>query len=119
MFKITTLDHLALPITDPDRSLAFYKESLGLCVVRLDPFASLRVNDDTIVDLFPQRLRPHVCFVVDAPSDDIRAHLARLGIAIAHADPKNFGARGIGSSFYIADPDGNTIELKTYAEEAS
>ena len=118
MFKITTLDHLALPISDSDRSLAFYKESLGLNIERLDPFASLRVNDGTIIDLFPPHRTPHVCFVVDAPSEEIRTHLTRLGIAIFHADSQNLGARGIGASFYIHDPDGNSIELKTYAKHA-
>src|SRR5690348_1899850 len=129
MFKISSLDHLVLNVTDAESSLTFY-EGLGLPAERADayragtvPFPSVRINDTTIIDLFPPSLHHakidgnnvnHFCFVVDADTDGLREKLIALGMHIAHEDPNNFGARGYGASFYVRDPDGNTIELKSY-----
>jgi glyoxylase I family protein len=52
---------------------------------------------------------------MDAPA--ITAHLEKNGIA---AGPvlRRYGAEGYGSSIYITDPDGNTVELKGPPEQA-
>jgi hypothetical protein len=47
----------------------------------------------------------HLCLVVE-PTD-----LRDLG----ETGPR-FGAQGIGTSVYINDPDGNTVELRYYGE---
>jgi catechol 2,3-dioxygenase-like lactoylglutathione lyase family enzyme len=54
----------------------------------------------------------HVCFRVE-PFDEaaIRAHLAAHGIEAGPAASR-FGAEGEGPSIYLADPEGNMIELK-------
>src|SRR5205085_10091070 len=53
--------------------------------------------------------------VMDVPA--LTAHLKRQGI-----DPgevrRRYGAQGYGSSIYITDPDGNTVELKGPPETA-
>src|SRR3546814_15996501 len=48
-----------------------------------------------------------------APFDEpaIRSHLAHHGVAIEQAGPR-YGAEGEGPSIYIADPEGNIVELK-------
>ena len=48
-----------------------------------------------------------------APFDEpaIRAHLAHHAVAIEQAGPR-YGAEGEGPSIYIADPEGNIVELK-------
>ncbi len=58
--KVTELDHIVLNVSDIDRSLKFYTEVLGLQPERLDEFKagkvgfpSVRINGDTIIDLFP------------------------------------------------------------------
>jgi catechol 2,3-dioxygenase-like lactoylglutathione lyase family enzyme len=60
--KITELDHIVLNVGDIHRSLKFYIEVLGLQPERLDEFKagkvgfpSVRINGDTIIDLFPTR----------------------------------------------------------------
>ena len=60
--KVTELDHIVLNVGDIDRSLKFYIEVLGLQPERLDEFKagkvgfpSVRINADTIIDLFPIR----------------------------------------------------------------
>jgi catechol 2,3-dioxygenase-like lactoylglutathione lyase family enzyme len=60
--KVTELDHIVLNVSDIERSLKFYTEVLGLQAERLDEFKagkvgfpSVRINGDTIIDLFPAR----------------------------------------------------------------
>ena len=57
------LDHIALNVRDMDSMLRFYIAVLGLKPERLDlyrkrkaPFPSVRVNADTIIDLFPAEM---------------------------------------------------------------
>jgi glyoxylase I family protein len=54
----------------------------------------------------------HFCFRVE-PFDEaaIRRVLAAAGVA-AGPTQRRFGAEGEGPSIYIADPEGNTVELK-------
>lgn len=55
----------------------------------------------------------HVC-IATGPCDehDMRAHLARHGVPIVEEGIR-YGAKGDGMSFYIRDPSGNQIELKS------
>ena len=59
LVKITEMDHIVLRVKDVETSLRFYSETLGLKTERVDPwragdirFPSVRLNDDTIIDLF-------------------------------------------------------------------
>jgi catechol 2,3-dioxygenase-like lactoylglutathione lyase family enzyme len=132
-FKIISLDHIVLNVSDVDRSLAFYVDGLGLEPVRLDEyrrgevkFPSLRINSGTIIDLFAPKMRPsaapraaanlnHFCLVVDGDIDEIVARAGAMNAAIDEGPVKVFGARGDGRSIYISDPDDNKIELRSYA----
>ena len=98
---------------------------LGLEPVRVDEwrrgdifFPSVRVNAQTIIDLFPAERTGenmnHICLVI-APTD-MAALAARF--PDGHSVDGNFGAQGLGASLYVQDPDGNTIELKSYGEVA-
>ena len=117
--KVTGFDHIVLAVQDVERSLAWYCGELGLAGVRVEewragkvPFPSVRVDDTTIIDFIP-RAAPqdpaptknldHICLVVE-PTD-----LSSLG----ETGPR-FGAQGVGTSVYIEDPDGNTVELRHY-----
>ncbi len=132
-FKITSLDHIVLNVSDVDRSLAFYVEGLGLEPVRLDEyrrgevkFPSIRIDAGTIIDLFslepqsgaaPQAAANlnHFCLVVEGDIDQIVAHAGAMKATIDEGPIDVFGARGIGKSIYILDPDKNKIELRSYA----
>lgn len=120
--QVTHLDHVVLRVSDMERSVAFY-ESLGLATVRLDewrrgeaPFVSMRVDEHTIIDLQVGDITgvnvDHVALVVSG------ADLAELAASGRFGDvrpPRElFGARGIGLGIYIQDPDGHTVELRTY-----
>lgn len=120
--QVTHLDHVVLRVSDMERSVAFY-ESLGLATVRLDewrrgeaPFVSMRVDEHTIIDLQVGDITgvnvDHVALVVSGVD---LAELAASGRFGDVRPPRElFGARGIGLGIYIQDPDGHTVELRTY-----
>jgi glyoxylase I family protein len=134
--KVTELDHIVLNVSDIERSLKFYTEVLGLQAERLDEFKagkvgfpSVRINGDTIIDLFPARgaankLKPgekpqgnlnHFCMVVER--DDFAGIVDYLGsheIAVREGPISRWGARGRATSVYFLDPDGNEVEIRCY-----
>lgn len=83
-----SLDHLVLRVRDPERSLAWYRDRLGLTPEREEawragevPFVSLRIDATTVIDLLEtppdQPLHPrtgvdHIALVVD-PATDLAA----------------------------------------------
>ena len=134
--KITELDHIVLNVDDIDRSLKFYTGVLGLQAERLDEFKagkvgfpSVRINGDTIIDLFPTgetrvaskqtEKRPgnlnHFCMVVDRQNfSGIVDYLAQHGVTVREGPISRWGARGRATSVYFLDPDGNEIEIRCY-----
>jgi catechol 2,3-dioxygenase-like lactoylglutathione lyase family enzyme len=120
--KVIGFDHVVVNTPDVERSLAWYCDELGLAGERVEEwrrgdvfFPSVRVNDQTIIDLFPGERTGenvnHFCLVI-AP-DDLDAIAARF--ADARRVDGLFGAQGVASSVYVQDPDGNTVELRCYA----
>jgi catechol 2,3-dioxygenase-like lactoylglutathione lyase family enzyme len=117
------LDHIVLNVADVERSIRFYCDELGLQGERIDEwrrqevfFPSVRVNAGTILDLL-QTARTgentdHFCLVV-APTD-FDALKASGRFEVVDGPGRRFGARGDGTSLYIRDPDGNTVELRYY-----
>jgi catechol 2,3-dioxygenase-like lactoylglutathione lyase family enzyme len=137
MDKITMLelDHIVLNVSDIDRSLKFYREVLGLKGERVDDFRagqvgfpSVRINEATIIDLFPTERTTdrsatakvdgnlnHFCLVVGA--DDFAGivdYLQTNQIMIREGPVSRWGARGRATSVYFLDPDGNEIEIRCY-----
>lgn len=134
------LDHVVLWVTDPVAAARFYQESVGLEPVRVGEFAagrvsfpSVRVNEETILDLAPYGLAPrmdmlpgsadsaghpvnHVCLSLSpAGFDALRARLAAHGVPMTDVGHGSFGARGSATgTFYFRDPDGNVIEARHY-----
>ena len=111
---------------DIEKSLAFYCGELGLAPDRVDEwrrgevfFPSARVDAATLIDLFPVGDGPpradvpnvdHICLVVEPVDLD---GLAERFPGARRADGL-YGAQGIASSLYVPDPDGNTVELRSY-----
>lgn len=134
-FKITGLDHIVLNVGDIDRALKFYTEVLGLTGERVElfragkvGFPSVRINQTTVIDLFPRKISDsrtvtekvdgnlnHVCLVVEAGEfataiDELKANQ----IAIREGPVSRWGAQGQATSIYFLDPDGNEIEIRCY-----
>ncbi|MFD7238858.1 VOC family protein [Streptomyces syringium] len=125
--RVIGFDHLVLNVSDIERSLAFYLGPLGLEPVRVEEwragkvsFPSVRVAEGTIIDLF-ERPRgesnvDHICLVVE-PLD--WQEVVDSGVfTVVDGPGSRYGARGDGESLYVLDPDGNTVELRWYPQDA-
>jgi catechol 2,3-dioxygenase-like lactoylglutathione lyase family enzyme len=121
--RVQGFDHLVLRCADVERSLGWYTDQLGLEPVRVEawragevPFPSVRVDDSAIIDLIgggaDGRNVDHFCLVVDAASID--AALAPGRFTVVDGPDQRFGARGMATSVYVTDPDGNVVELRAY-----
>lgn len=134
-------DHVVLWVQDPLRSVEFYERVLGLEGVRVSefqqgsaPFPSVRLSEDSIVDLMPMRAATmlssipgaegsagnkvnHLCLAMSKTDyDALRARLDAAGIATPVTLKGSFGARGSApEAFYFTDPDGNVLEARYYA----
>src|SRR5256885_16976617 len=120
--KVVGLDHVVVNSADVERSLAWYSDTLGLEAMNVDEwrrgdvfFPSVRLNAMTIIDIFPAERTGenvnHFCLAVEDADLDALAEQFTDGRRV----DGNFGAQGYGASLYVSDPDGNTIELKTYS----
>lgn len=129
-FRLRGLDHVVLRVADLDRAIGFYcdvlgcthektQEQLGLTHLRAgDTLIDLVTLDGKLgqaggagpgkegrnVDHFALRIAP---FDAEAILRHLRAHNIEPGEVVSR-----FGAEGDGPSIYIADPDGNGVELK-------
>jgi glyoxylase I family protein len=127
--KVKGLDHVVLRVADIDRAIAFYENVLGCHVERRLAeigLAQLRAGA-AMIDLVPKtasdeaggRNMDHFAVQIetlDVPA--LSAHLRRHGIDPSEVR-RRYGAEGYGSSIYITDPDGNTVELKGPPETAA
>ena len=129
-FEIKGIDHLVLRVADGDRAVRFYCDVLGcreerrvadIGLIQLRAGAALIdiVGVDSALGRMggaapgPEgRNLDHFCLRVE-PFDEarLRAHLAAHGVDAGEVK-RRYGAEGDGPSLYIADPDGNTVELK-------
>lgn len=135
----TRIDHIVLWVQDPNRSLEFYEKVVGLPGVRVEeyrsgeaPFPSVRVADDSILDLMAKAMAPmvgtlaqregsaghpvnHVCLAMSAEEvSRLRQRLEAADVTIAGEMDRSYGARGYGKAFYFHDPDGNVLEARHY-----
>jgi catechol 2,3-dioxygenase-like lactoylglutathione lyase family enzyme len=142
-----TLDHMVIWVTDPLRSVEFFETVVGLAGVRVDEFRagkimfpSVRISDDTILDLMPRAFAPrlnavsaaadpttgnsaghpvhHVCFAMSQDEfEALRGRLEVNGISPVGAMQNSFGARGLAPhTYYFRDLDGNVFEARYYTE---
>ncbi len=127
---IREIDHVVLRVRDPERMRRFYCHVLGCTVEKVQEplgLTQLRAGRSLIdlVDVAGEigraggaapgaegRNMDHVCVRVESyDATAIARHLRAHGV-----DPgevvSRYGAEGEGPSMYIADPEGNTVELK-------
>ncbi|WP_128477527.1 VOC family protein [Halorussus pelagicus] len=115
----TELGHVHLKVRDVDRSVAFYRDVLGLDVTeRIGDYAFLswgeKHHDVALQGRGPDAEGPgpgvgmyHVAFEVP-DADALRATYRRLrerGVEVAPVD------HGISKALYFDDPDGNGVEV--------
>ena len=124
------IDHVVLCVTDSDRSPRFYTQVLGLTVERV--IEDLQIYQircgRNLIDLrvLPQgktlaekeeRGIDHLCLMMEGDVDTIVAYLKEHNVQIVFGPVELYGATGFGTSMYVLDPDGHTLELKAnYAQ---
>ncbi|MFI2639559.1 VOC family protein [Streptomyces sp. NPDC018610] len=136
----TRLDHVVLWVRDPVAAAAFHERAVGLEPLNVEEFTagkvsfpSVRVNEETILDLAPLDLAPrmnvlpgaagsaghpvnHVCLALPAEAfDALRTRLQEHDVPVSDLSHDSSGARGNARrSFYFRDPDGNVFEARHY-----
>lgn len=124
MVSVVAMDHIVLIASDLEVTLAWYMRHVGLTPVNVREwrdgraaFPSLRVDADTIIDFVEgehgagRGHLDHICFVVEP--DDIDSILTDGELEILDQGDRS-GARGIGRSVYVRDPDGLLVEFRSY-----
>jgi catechol-2,3-dioxygenase len=115
MMKVTALGHAGLFAQNPRQLAAFYRDLLGLRVVAAEldgssSFLGAQPPEEEHHDLaiFGNPVDRHLAFRV-ASLADLRAYYQEVkqrGLAVE--DVWNYG---VSIAFYVADPEGNRIEL--------
>jgi len=132
MQGITGLGHVAIKVTDLDRSLDYYVNKLGFAeMMRLNKddgsvwLVYLRITDDQYLEVFPGAENDrapgwnanglnHVCLTVDN-IDPVLAQLAAKGLTLLL--PLKTAIDG-NRQAWLEDPDGNRIELMEMAPDS-
>jgi catechol 2,3-dioxygenase-like lactoylglutathione lyase family enzyme len=127
--RIDRIDHLVLTVDDPDRTIAFYVDVLGMTEVTFGggrkalAFGSSKINlHRRGHELEPKAARPtpgsaDLCLIADDPLEAVVAHLEAHAVVVEEGPVERTGARGRIRSVYVRDPDRNLIELSNYLED--
>ena len=127
--KIKALGHVVLKVTDQARAEQFYNGVLGLPICARNPeggpkmtFFTLGNHHDFAVmevsgDAASQRGAGlhHVAFKIGETLDELREARAKLDEAGIKTNPID---HEVTKSLYLADPDGNGVELYVDASDA-
>ena len=125
---ITGVDHVVLRVSNMSAMKAFYCDVLGCTLVREVPRLGLLhlQAGNAMIDLIEKRnaalwitgLRAdasplhHFCLAISNTNlEAVREQLRHLGLEVGSIATR-FGATGTAPSFYLDDPENNTIELR-------
>ena len=129
------MDHIVLNVEDCEKMITFYSKVLMLPPERLEayhagkvPFPSVRLNTDTIIDLFPKKMWQksattgqgrenlnHFCIALSKNIwENLLEQLKANNVDIEEGPVPRWGAHGTGTSIYFKDPEGNLIEARYY-----
>lgn len=130
--RLQALDHLVLTVADSARTVAFYRDVLGMEKEVFHPadgstrialrFGAQKINLHVAgAEFEPKAAQPtpgsaDLCFLSAVPLADWLAHLAAAGISVEEGPVPRSGATGPIVSIYVRDPDGNLIEISTPKE---
>ena len=130
--SIRGLDHVVIRSADLERSLRFYCDVLGCNEERrIDGLGLVQLRcGESMLDLVDvagpigkaggpapgksARNMDHFAVALEEFDEArIRSHLEQHGVEPGEVGER-YGARGMGPSMYIRDPDDNVVELKGY-----
>lgn len=118
--KVATLSYIIIYVRDTEKSLAFYRDTLGLKVKLSHPGWAELETGGTILALHesdappsnrPEGAWPTLVFSVDDVHQATRA-LKEAGVTVTH-EPRQVCEEGdkIGLSADFLDPDGNLLSI--------
>jgi catechol 2,3-dioxygenase-like lactoylglutathione lyase family enzyme len=130
---VVDMDHVAIRVSDLDRSLEFYHDLLGLPIRDRDrheagevPYVAVAaggrhvhlVPTDEEIDVGGE----HLCLLVRSDHvesreeiEDVLERLRERGVTVEDGEPiKRYGAYGRAWAAYVRDPDGRRVELKLH-----
>ncbi|SRR5579885_1904828 len=121
--EVVGIDHVVWTVPDVEAVVRWYRDELGLEVLRLDEwrrkealFVSLRISPVTIIDVLAGERTGenvnHIALLVEGVDIDELAASGRFDVEMGPADL--FGAQGTGRGMYVRDPAGNLVELRSY-----
>ncbi len=121
--KVAEIDHVVLRCRDIERALAFYVRILGMTEERrIEQLGLIQLRAGrSMVDLIAARTPrsedalnvDHVCLGIETGDlNSVAAQLRAEGVEVMGDPVDRYGARGVGKSIYVRDPEGNVIELK-------
>jgi catechol 2,3-dioxygenase-like lactoylglutathione lyase family enzyme len=134
------IDHIVLNVEDDEKMIAFYSKVLMFSPERLEeyraedvPFPSVRLNSDTIIDLFPKKIWQksartgqgrenlnHFCMALNKGTwENLLERLQANNVKIEEGPVPRWGAHGAGTSIYFRDPEGSLIEARYYESNHS
>jgi len=129
------MDHIVLNVENEENMIAFYSGVLQMPPERIQeyradkvPFPSVRLNSDTIIDLFPKKMWQksaqaekgwgnlnHFCIVLNKDEwDNLLVRLEANNVDIEEGPVPRWGSHGTGTSIYFRDPERNLIEARYY-----
>jgi catechol 2,3-dioxygenase-like lactoylglutathione lyase family enzyme len=137
--KVTSFDHVSLPVTDLDRSVAFYRDVMGLQRIARPPFNNTGAWMACGTLEIHLTVSPHVHFRpaphVDTAEIHFAARVADFQATVRHleslgysgdrpdGDPKRLVFRLEGPApylqMYLVDPDNHVIEINDAALKRS
>jgi glyoxylase I family protein len=121
--KIAEIDHVVFRCRDQKKMLDFYTRLLGLVEERrIEQIGLIQLRaGHSMIDLVPSegavdeksRNVDHVCLGIEAPDmAAVAEQLKDASVEVIGEPATRYGARGMGLSIYVRDPEGNVIELK-------
>ncbi|WP_288941407.1 VOC family protein [uncultured Roseovarius sp.] len=125
--SVLSLDHLVLTVADIEKTVAFYRDVLGMTPQKFTPadgttrwaltFGLQKINlHQSGAEFDPKAAHPvpgsaDLCFLSEISLDDWAAHLRKHGVSIIEGPVPRTGATGPLLSLYLRDPDGNLLEI--------
>jgi catechol 2,3-dioxygenase-like lactoylglutathione lyase family enzyme len=126
---IDRVDHIVLTTRDRDACIRFYRDVLGMELVRFKTpteerlalrFGAQKINLHEWGKEFTPRAHVAVpgsldlCFIAAMPLDAVVEKLKKASVAIIEGPVAKTGAQGPIRSVYVRDPDLNLVEISVY-----
>jgi lactoylglutathione lyase len=123
MIETKSIVHFTIPVSELERSLAFYTDILGMTLIRkYGHMAFLRSGDDDRITILGKtdaihsdngkETAVHHAFSVESDKyQEALAFVREKGIEVIFEEDRPSPATIAGPRFYIHDPDNNVIEI--------